>query len=155
MMGYYKSPEALVRFRRAGEKEGRGQQREDKEGICPALGWARGPPQRDHLHRLELPSGQRDPLRPALPAPGAAHSGAGGRRVLGRGRRGPLGTLREGGGWPGNSSRFARAGDSKVKGDVPSAHSYIPGCLDETARWEWGVQRTSTRFFFPFHLHTK
>lgn len=38
MMGYYRRPEALVRFRRAGKREGRAQQREDKEVICPTLG---------------------------------------------------------------------------------------------------------------------
>lgn len=37
-MGYYRRPEALVRFRRAGKREGRAQQREDKEVICPTLG---------------------------------------------------------------------------------------------------------------------
>lgn len=41
MMGYYRSPGALVRFRRAGKREGRAQQREDKEGICSTLGGLR------------------------------------------------------------------------------------------------------------------
>lgn len=134
MMGYYKSPEALVRFRRAGEKEGRGQQREDKEGICPALDRVRGPPHRVHLLRPELPSGQGHPLcpRPCLPL-GRDTAGLGGGGCS-AGARGSFKPPLRGWGWTGISSRFARAGDSKGKGDVLSARSCTRGRLDKTAR---------------------
>jgi len=101
MKGYYESPEALVRFKGAEKREGRGQQREDKEGICPALGGlpaGRGetgeprPPHWDHLDLL-------DPLRPALPSPGEGHSRAGGCWGGGKmvtGRVAPVGSSEQG-----------------------------------------------------------
>lgn len=82
MMDYYRSPEALVRLRRAGKREERGQQKEDKERICPALGglpaWALGPhPPHPDLHHC-----------PGLPRPPAWGAGqyCEGRRCWGAAR---------------------------------------------------------------------
>lgn len=97
MMGYYKSPEALVRFRRAGKKEGRGQQREDKEGICPAFGGLlagrgetvqpRGPPSASPRPSPSRPGAAKGSGSAVLPGPafpwggtrrGSGAEGAGG-----------------------------------------------------------------------------
>lgn len=52
----------------------------------------------------------------------------------------------------GTAAGLPRAGNSKVyRGDVPSAHSRIPGCLDQAA----GRGEQASTLFFPFHLHTK
>lgn len=82
MMDYYRSPEALVRLRRAGKREERGQQKENKERICPALGglpaWALGPhPPHPDLHHC-----------PGLPRPPAWGAGqyCEGRRCWGAAR---------------------------------------------------------------------
>lgn len=88
MMDYYRSPEALVRLRRAGKREERGQQKEDKERICPALGglpaWALGPhPPHPDLHHC--------PGLPRLPSWGAGQY-CGGRRCWGA-ARGSSGTF--------------------------------------------------------------